>query len=157
MEKTIAVEKLEKFLQENGSGITLELGTALVNYMGGADEFIRAYRTFDNSVMNGGRGNLMYDIENMTFMRDNKAELSSLMLAMADCAGYDSAILMIHTGILDDLMQDENLDKIGRIYFNLDYEAGDNSMLVIIDWVIWAAKQQLCLAFAAEYSSIDIY
>ena len=156
MEKTIAVEKLEKFLQENGSGITLELGTALVNHMGGAYEFIKRYRGFDNTVMNGGRGNDVYDLDNVMFMRDNKAELSSLMLDMADCGGFDSAILMIHTGIKEDLMQDENLDKIGRIYFNLDYDAGDSSMLVIIDWIIWAAMQQLCLAFEADYKDIVI-
>ncbi|MBO6225548.1 MAG: hypothetical protein J6N72_08905 [Psychrobacter sp.] len=157
MEKTIAVEKLEKFLNENGSGITLELGSALVDFFGGASEFVKAYKSFDKDAMNGGRGDDSYDLDNIMFWRDNKAELSSLMLEMAESASYDSAILMIHTEIKDDLGEELNLDKIGRIYFNLDYDAADSDMLIIIDWVIWKAAQQLCLAFDAEYNSIDIY
>ena len=77
MEKPIAIKKLERFLQENGSGITLELGTALINHMGGADEFIKTYKDFDETVMKGGRGDDEYDLNNVMFMRDNKAELLS--------------------------------------------------------------------------------
>lgn len=156
MEKPIAIKKLERFLQENGSGITLELGTALINHMGGADEFIKTYKDFDETVMKGGRGDDEYDLNNVMFMRDNKAELLSLMREMADCGGFDSVILMIHTGIKEGLLEDENLDNIGRVYFDLDYNTSDSSILVIIDWIIWAAMQQLCLAFDADYASIVV-
>lgn len=156
MSASIAELKLSKFLKSNGSGITEELGTALIEHFGGVTSFLKKYKDFDSSVMEGGRGNSQYDFKNILFYDKNKEELSSLMIEMAECCCMDSAILMIHTGMKEDLMTDVNMDDIGCIYFNLKYRATDSNVLMIIDWVIWSASLQLCLAFDADYESIEL-
>ena len=142
--------RVDYFLNTNGSGITLELGTALIAKFGGVEAFLAGYKGYGTDAMLRGRSDAKRELENDIFYNENKVELSMLMLEMAECSGRDSAILHIHEGIEKDLDNNANLDEIAQVYFHLEYRK-THSTNEIIDWIIFCATEQLCLAFDAEY------
>lgn len=151
-----AALKLEVFLATNGSGITQNLGTALIANMGGEDEFLSTYKSFDCSAMQCMENCESYDMNNVKFHKDNFDEIHDLITAMAESAGTHSVIEFIHSSIEQDLDYDANLDVIAKCHFGVKLGFNNDDFAIIYDWIIWACTNQLCLAFDADFDIIEL-
>ena len=138
---TTQIEQLKNYLANNNEGISLEIGTKIVDQFGGEEKFLAEYDNVCENGIGGGFDGFIHHADMIPFYNSNKDTLKKLMKNIAEKQGFRSLLEMMDDGLYE---SDYNIDMIADGLYEEESDNPSAEYITVAEWIVWVAGEHLC-------------
>lgn len=154
---TTFTAQTEKFLNSEIDFLNRDLMQAVIEQLGGEQEFLDSYSDISEYGIDGGFGGFIYYHETVDFFNDNFDAIKQYFSNAAECLGLNSAIALL----LQNEQMKEKLDltneEVAEAFFAIKDSAEKSSCerVQLCNWVSWAVATDTANAYSDFLHTIE--
>lgn len=147
---TTYTAQIETFLASDSNMFSRELMQAVIEQLGGEEEFLESYNDIINHGMAGGFSGFIYYTETVDFFNDNFEMINQGLVDYAECIGQNSVIALLTSNEAMKKDLDISDDEIAEAYYAPKVGAGESSCerVQLCNWISWSMATDTAVAYS---------